>query len=121
MFKGISSILRKLRVTSMRFPLMACAIGPGAAWSTGCAGDPMPPSRSLGYPANAGAPEAPMNTPIQITLATAASPIGDDAAHAQQGAMDASVVYTCPMHPEVRSNAPGSCPKCGMTLVPKKP
>ena len=26
--------------------------------------------------------------------------------------------YSCPMHPEVRSRAPGECPKCGMTLVP---
>ncbi|MFA6444581.1 MAG: copper-translocating P-type ATPase [Sterolibacterium sp.] len=26
--------------------------------------------------------------------------------------------YTCPMHPEVVRDAPGSCPKCGMTLVP---
>jgi Cu+-exporting ATPase len=26
--------------------------------------------------------------------------------------------YTCPMHPEVRSPKPGSCPKCGMPLVP---
>jgi Cu(I)/Ag(I) efflux system membrane fusion protein len=25
---------------------------------------------------------------------------------------------TCPMHPEVRSNSPGKCPKCGMDLVP---
>jgi len=29
-------------------------------------------------------------------------------------------VYTCPMHPEVVSNKPGKCPKCGMTLVLKK-
>src|SRR3989449_1365446 len=27
-------------------------------------------------------------------------------------------VYTCPMHPEVRSTSPGTCPKCGMKLVP---
>lgn len=26
--------------------------------------------------------------------------------------------YTCPMHPEVISDEPGSCPKCGMHLVP---
>lgn len=26
--------------------------------------------------------------------------------------------YTCPMHPEILRSAPGSCPKCGMTLVP---
>ena len=30
------------------------------------------------------------------------------------------VVYTCPMHPEVKSGKPGNCPKCGMTLVKKE-
>ncbi len=25
--------------------------------------------------------------------------------------------YTCPMHPEIRSEKPGRCPKCGMDLV----
>lgn len=25
--------------------------------------------------------------------------------------------YSCPMHPEVRSKSPGTCPKCGMELV----
>jgi hypothetical protein len=30
-----------------------------------------------------------------------------------------SVVYTCPLHPEVTSASPGRCPKCGMTLVKK--
>ena len=25
----------------------------------------------------------------------------------------AAAIYTCPMHPEVVSNKPGSCPKCG--------
>src|SRR5512146_460327 len=26
--------------------------------------------------------------------------------------------YTCPMHPDVISDKPGSCPKCGMRLEP---
>nr|WP_274378219.1 copper-translocating P-type ATPase [Novosphingobium pentaromativorans] len=29
------------------------------------------------------------------------------------------VVFTCPMHPEVRQTGPGDCPKCGMHLVPE--
>ena len=28
------------------------------------------------------------------------------------------IVYTCPMHPEVRPADPGSCPECGMALEP---
>lgn len=32
---------------------------------------------------------------------------------------DHSNTYTCPMHPEVVSDAPGNCPKCGMKLVSK--
>jgi len=30
-------------------------------------------------------------------------------------------IYTCPMHPEVQSPMPGTCPKCGMTLELKTP
>jgi ssDNA-binding Zn-finger/Zn-ribbon topoisomerase 1 len=33
----------------------------------------------------------------------------------------AKVQYTCTMHPEVLSDKPGKCPKCGMTLVKKEP
>src|SRR5260370_32270116 len=29
-----------------------------------------------------------------------------------------SARYTCPMHPEVISEGPGACPKCGMALEP---
>lgn len=29
--------------------------------------------------------------------------------------------YTCVMHPEIHSNKPGNCPKCGMKLVKEKP
>ncbi|HUZ90336.1 MAG TPA: heavy metal translocating P-type ATPase [Methylocella sp.] len=36
------------------------------------------------------------------------------AAPAPEGA-----IYTCPMHPEIRQNGPGSCPICGMALEPE--
>ncbi|HEY0233211.1 MAG TPA: heavy metal translocating P-type ATPase, partial [Dokdonella sp.] len=32
-----------------------------------------------------------------------------------------AVIYTCPMHPEVRQLGPGHCPKCGMALEPMLP
>ncbi len=34
-------------------------------------------------------------------------------------AAPAAPTYVCPMHPEVRQQRPGSCPKCGMTLRPE--
>lgn len=33
----------------------------------------------------------------------------------------ADPTYTCPMHPEVKSDRPGNCPICGMTLVEAPP
>ena len=33
----------------------------------------------------------------------------------------AGAIYTCPMHPEVRQEGPGSCPICGMALEPAMP
>ena len=50
-------------------------------------------------------PSIPHKSDIQQTSAVAGA--------ARQGA-----VYTCPMHPEIVRDAPGSCPICGMALVP---
>src|SRR5438876_12279138 len=41
-----------------------------------------------------------------------------DDGHSRHIEKPESVVYTCPMHPEVHSSSPGTCPKCGMHLVP---
>ncbi len=38
--------------------------------------------------------------------------------HAQHH--EAMQKYTCPMHPDVITDHPGNCPKCGMKLVPLK-
>ncbi|WP_426693472.1 heavy metal translocating P-type ATPase [Sphingomonas sediminicola] len=33
----------------------------------------------------------------------------------------AGTIWTCPMHPEIRRDGPGSCPICGMALEPLEP
>lgn len=45
---------------------------------------------------------------------------GPEAPHQHGPAEETAAVYACPMHPEVTSNAPGTCPKCGMTLVKRR-
>ena len=41
--------------------------------------------------------------------------------HEEMPSSPSGVFYTCPMHPEVRQDHPGSCPKCGMALEPMTP
>ena len=36
----------------------------------------------------------------------------------QSRGTDPHAIYTCPMHPEIRQEDPGSCPICGMALEP---
>lgn len=36
-----------------------------------------------------------------------------------ESAVSAVSIYTCPMHPEVKQENPGTCPKCGMALEPR--
>ncbi|MBF9254936.1 efflux RND transporter periplasmic adaptor subunit [Pontibacter sp. 172403-2] len=41
--------------------------------------------------------------------------------HEDEHAAGEKTTYTCPMHPEIVRDAPGSCPVCGMDLVPVSP
>ncbi len=36
-------------------------------------------------------------------------------------AAPAGAIWTCPMHPQIRRDGPGSCPICGMALEPEEP
>ncbi|AYJ84752.1 cadmium-translocating P-type ATPase (plasmid) [Sphingomonas paeninsulae] len=35
--------------------------------------------------------------------------------------VSAGAIWTCPMHPQIRREGPGTCPICGMGLEPKEP
>ena len=41
--------------------------------------------------------------------------------HPMVASPTAEVVFTCPMHPQIRQATPGNCPICGMTLEPVMP
>lgn len=52
---------------------------------------------------------------VAATYAYKTQPVSD----VQTALVQASDVYTCPMHPDVVQDKPGTCPKCGMDLVLK--
>ena len=56
---------------------------------------------------------------IAILLATTATfaQVAKDSTHKTVKHTTSTKKYTCTMHPEVVSNKPGKCPKCGMDLV----
>ena len=70
-------------------------------------------------------------SPMQyMTALTSAAPAGSNAVQpavpvpspeTPPAPAAAGTVYTCPMHPEIRQDHPGNCPKCGMTLEPVMP
>lgn len=106
----------------MRFALLARFAGYVASAAllaaplTACASEPKPRPATLD-PSHPASPEgARLNV---AALTETAAP--DKPANGKAAGQPAATVYTCPMHPEVTSDKPGRCPKCGMKLVPKEP
>ena len=59
--------------------------------------------------------------PVPAQIPPANAPMGGHGAHGAMPATQPSVVYVCPMHPEVTSTDPEArCPKCRMRLVEKE-
>jgi hypothetical protein len=98
---------------------------------------PEPEAPSPGQPAETLSPDAldsPATTSVQdAQRAQAMAQGGSHAGHAgtythvdvgrsgeQAPEKKTAAVYSCPMHPEVTSNGPGTCQKCGMALVERR-
>jgi Cu(I)/Ag(I) efflux system membrane fusion protein len=65
-----------------------------------------------------------MNTKTILIIALAAA-LGAGAMWSAQHRLQSTTAgdrkilyYTCPMHPSVKSDKPGNCPECGMSLRP---
>jgi Cu+-exporting ATPase len=80
----------------------------------GCSDGALPPARAASDPSNPAAPEVPFSSSDP-----AAPPAPGRPADAPSPPGSSAVVYVCPMHADVVRDAPGTCPRCGMTLVPK--
>ena len=60
------------------------------------------------------------NIKPQVSENTSHHPVAEAGATPPQAGGDGGKVYSCPMHPEVRSERPGLCPECGMALLAQK-
>jgi hypothetical protein len=62
-----------------------------------------------------------LTSAIALALANSSYSVPSaDHDHEHKHQQEAARRYGCPMHPEVVSDRPGKCPKCGMPLVPIK-
>jgi hypothetical protein len=56
---------------------------------------------------------------VLLFMGLAVAQTGNTAPNNQKEETSTSITYTCSMHPEITSDKPGTCPKCGMNLVQK--
>jgi len=132
-------MIKTLPFAALSLLLVGCAatkpmaVGDDHPASANAAAAPLPePSRTLATTQPADEPPQPeavhahdrdqhdmggMNMPGMGGTHVPAAATGPSAGATQPSARQA--IYTCPMHPEVVSDKPGQCPKCGMTLVKK--
>ncbi len=96
----------------MRMTFMVIAL----IGSAGCAARPSAEPLAADHPASPAAPEAAYAPPPELDAPGPAAAQAAAPAAAPAASRPMAEVYTCPMHPQARSDKPGECPFCGMTL-----
>ena len=92
----------------------------------GCASQTLQPPLSSNNPSNPNAPESQFSPRPDLLQAeapvTTEQPVTEPISptHTPTTATP-TTTYACPMHPEVVQSSPGTCPQCGMRLVPTEP
>ncbi|HHT9126830.1 MAG TPA: heavy metal-binding domain-containing protein [Candidatus Brocadiia bacterium] len=89
---------------------------------TGCASQTLQLPISTNDPANPNASESafsPRPNLLQSEMpVTAEQPVAEPTSPAYPPITPPTIIYTCPMHPEIVQSSLGRCSKCGMRLVP---
>ncbi len=84
-------------------------------WDNSSAGAPPAPASDSPVAAQ----PLPLPAPVTHPAPPARAPLAQPAsAPSAPSAAAPATVFSCPMHPEIRSATPGKCPKCGMNLEP---
>ena len=72
------------------------------------------------HPASSAAAEGEIHDPGRVLAQALPLPIGMEPQARDEG-VSTQVRYACPMHPDVVSDQPGECPRCGMALKQQAP
>ncbi|MEP6941718.1 MAG: heavy metal translocating P-type ATPase [Betaproteobacteria bacterium] len=100
-----------MRRSALKDPVCGMTVTPQSPHVLQHKGDPV-------YFCSAGCKAKFAATPEKYPIASAALPAPNLAVTEPT---ISGAIYTCPMHPEVRQDHPGVCPKCGMALEPEMP
>ena len=103
----------------MFYPRLTAVVIAMASLAGGCADGTLPPVTSLADPSNPAAREAAFPAPPAMFGASSSPSSPPSSVATPPQPQPGAVVYQCPMHSQIVRDAPGVCPICGMTLVPR--
>ena len=73
-----------------------------------------------GMEGHAGMQHGPVAQPEKKAVADEMKETSDAMKHKSDEMKPGATIYTCPIHPQIKSDKPGKCPICGMTLMKEK-